>query len=502
MTAQKRKGRVAVIGAGPGGLASAMLLAYRGFKVDVYEKQPYIGGRTSRHKVGDFQFDLGPTFFSMPHILEEIFEAAGKNLHDYVELKKLDPMYELDFDGLKISAVSDKERMKEQIDTLFPGSGKEYVRFMDDTRRKMNRLLPMLQNKHASLFDYMRLRSLKALPELEVGRSLYDVLGRYFEDERLRLSFTFQSKYLGMSPWECPGAFSILSFMEHEWGVYHPVGGLNRLTRAMADAVNELGGKIHTGNGAKRLILDGRKVTGLELDSGEQVSTDEVVMNADFAQAMTTLIDESAVKKYSRKKLEKKNYSCSTFMIYAGINKQVDLGHHTIFFSGDYKRNVEEITKTRLLSEDPSIYVHHASATDPTVAPEGKAALYILAPVPNNFSGIDWAREKKAFRDLVWDLVEQKTGEDLREHLEVEDILTPLDWEHEKHVFRGATFNLSHNLGQMMYFRPHNKFESLEGLWLTGGGTHPGSGLPTIFESARITSDGLSEKYGKSGVIS
>ncbi|PYZ98527.1 phytoene desaturase [Alteribacter lacisalsi] len=499
MASQERK-KIAVIGAGPGGLAAAMMLTYKGFSVDVYEKQAYIGGRTSRHTVGDFSFDLGPTFFSMPHILEEIFEASGKNLHDYVNLVKLDPMYELDFDGMKIRATSNREKMKEHIEDLFPGYGSRYEQFMTDTRKKMNRLLPMLQNRHGSLFDYARLRSLKALPELEVGRSLYDVLGRYFDDERLRLSFTFQSKYLGMSPWDCPGAFSILSYMEHEWGVYHPVGGLSRLTEAMGRVVEEHGGTIHTNAGIKSLILDGRKVTGLQLDSGESVTADEVVMNADFAHAMTNLVDEGAVRKYSRKSLEKKNYSCSTFMIYAGINKPVDLGHHTIFFSGDYKRNVEEITKTRLLSEDPSVYVHHASATDSTVAPEGKAALYILAPVPNNFSGIDWDEKKEEFRDLVWDLVEKKTGQKLRDSLEVEDVLTPLDWEHQKHVYKGATFNLAHNLGQMMYFRPHNKFEALEGLWLTGGGTHPGSGLPTIFESARITSSGLMEKYGKAGV--
>ncbi|RNA69036.1 phytoene desaturase family protein [Alteribacter keqinensis] len=495
-----QKQKVAIIGAGPGGLAAAMMLSYRGFSVDVYEKQPYIGGRTSRVTEGDYHFDLGPTFFSMPHILEEVFEASGRNLHDYVELKELETMYELMFDDLTIHATRNREKMKKHIEDLFPGCGGRYEQFMIDTKKKMNKLMPMLQNQHGSLLDYVRLRSLKALPELEAGRSLYDVLGRYFDDERLKLSFTFQSKYLGMSPWECPGAFSILSYMEHEWGVFHPVGGLNRLTQAMAEVVKENGGRIHTGLGVKKLIVDKKQVTGLRLDNGEVIEADDVVMNADFARGMTTLFEERQVKKYSKKVIEKKKYSCSTFMIYAGVKKTVNLGHHTILFSNDYKNNVEEITKTKKLSQDPSIYVQHASQTDPTLAPEGKSALYILAPVPNNFSGIEWEKEKDKFRDLIWNLVEEKTGQKLRDSVEVEKILTPFDWEHDKQVYKGATFNLAHNLGQMMYFRPHNQFEEVDRLWLVGGGTHPGSGLPTIFESARITSNAITKKYHKAGM--
>ncbi|WP_026689377.1 phytoene desaturase family protein [Alteribacter aurantiacus] len=494
--------KIAIIGAGPGGLAAAMMLSYKGFSVDVYEKQPYIGGRTSRVTKGDYQFDLGPTFFSMPHILEEIFEFSGRDLHEYVDLVELDTMYELKFEELSIRATRNREVMKQRIEEHFPGYGERYEQFMVDTKKKMNKLMPMLQNKHGSLLDYVRLRSLKALPELEAGRSLYEVLGRYFDDERLKLSFTFQSKYLGMSPWECPGAFSILSYMEHEWGVFHPVGGLNKLTEAMATVVKEHGGRIHTGNGVRKFILDKKKLTGLELEDGQIVQADDVVMNADFARGMTTFLDEGQLKRYSKEALEKKKYSCSTFMIYAGVSKKVDLNHHTILFSEDYKQNVEEITRTGKLSADPSVYVHNASVTDPTLAPDGKSALYILAPVPNNFSGIDWNKEKERFKDLVWDLVEKKTGQSLRDDVEVEEVLTPYDWEHDKQVYKGATFNLAHNLGQMMYFRPHNQFEEIDRLWLVGGGTHPGSGLPTIFESARITSNEIINKYERVGVQS
>ncbi|MBU9714742.1 phytoene desaturase family protein [Evansella tamaricis] len=493
------KDKVVIIGSGPGGLAAAMLLSAKGFNVRVLEKQSYIGGRTSSFSSGEYTFDLGPTFFSMPYILEEIFEESDRKLANYMTLKKLDPMYTLSFDEFSLQATSDQRKMREHIENHFPGYGQKYDLFMKETRAKMNMLLPILQSKYDSLFDYLRRKSIKALPSLEFGKSLYDVLSRYFDDDRLKLSFTFQSKYLGMSPWECPGAFSILSFMEHEYGVYHPIGGVNQITKALAKVVEEHGGQIHKNNGVRKLVLNGNKVIGVELEDGEIIEADHVVMNADFAYGMTTLLDDTKRKKYKNAELIKKDYSCSTFMIYAGVKKTVNLDHHTIYFSKDYKKNVEQITKTFELSEDPSIYIQNGSVTDPTLAPVGKSALYILAPVPNNLSGVDWEREKSSFRDLIWDQLERRSGISLRSHLEEETILTPLDWERQKFVFQGATFNLSHRLGQMMYFRPHNRMKDIAGLWLVGGGTHPGSGLPTIFESARITTNLLVSSYSRMG---
>ncbi|SER45367.1 phytoene desaturase [Salisediminibacterium halotolerans] len=494
-----KNGRIAIIGAGPGGLAAAMILAARGMDVTIYEKQPYVGGRTSSFTDKGFTFDLGPTFFSMPYILEEIFDSAGRNLHDYVTLHEIAPMYTLKFDDMTIQASREPEKMKAEIARLFPGDEHNYDRFMSDTRRKMGALTPILQTPFPSLLDYMRPRTLRALPELELGKTLYDVLSNYFDDDRLKLSFTFQSKYLGMSPWECPGAFSILSFMEHEWGIYHPAGGLNQLTKAMAAVVEEYGGTIHLNTGVKQFVLDEkRRVKGIELDSGETVDTEHVIMNADFADGISKMIPDAARKKYRDADLAKKKYSCSTFMIYAGLSERIPLDHHTILFAEDYKKNVEEISDHLILSDDPSIYVQHASATDESVAPAGKSALYILAPVPNNFSGIDWEGEKETFRQLIWKQVAAKAGIDkIEELIETETVLTPADWQQQKHVFQGATFNLAHNLRQMMYFRPHNQYEDVDGLWLVGGGTHPGSGLPTIFESGRITANLLTDSYKK-----
>jgi phytoene desaturase len=486
---------VIVIGAGPGGLAAAMLLASNGYKVDVYEKQKYVGGRNSAIELDGYTFDMGPTFLSMPHIVEELFAAAGRSAHDYMDLKQLEMMYELVFDDKTIQMSSNPERMKAEMERAFPGSGEGYERFMKDTARKMEALMPVLQSRMDKFSHYLRWSVLKALPSLSLGRNLYDVLGDYFSEEKLKLAFTFQSKYLGMSPWECPGAFSILSYMEHAYGVYHPIGGVNQLPKAMAAVVKEHGGKIHLGTGVKKLWVEKGAVKGIVLEDGQAVSADDVVINGDFGHVMANLVDAGVLKKYKKEKLEKMKYSCSTFMIYLGVNKQYDLPHHTILFADDYKKNVEEITKTLTLSEDPSIYIQNAGVTDSTLAPEGKSTLYILAPVPNNFSGIEWETHEKEFRDLVLKTVKEKTGLlDLEEHIEVEKIISPKQWEEDSYVYKGATFNLGHQLSQMMVLRPHNRFEELDHCWLVGGGTHPGSGLPTILESARITAKAMFER--------
>lgn len=489
--------KIIVIGAGPGGLAASMLLASQGYQVEVYEKHERIGGRNGAIREGGFTFDIGPTFLSMPHIAEELFEAAGRQLNDYINLVELPTMYELIFPDKQVSMYRDRDKMLAEIEKHFPGNGEGYLRFMRETKKKMDKLTPILQNKMDRYTDYLNWRVLSALPQLSLGKTLHDVLSEFFTEEQLRLAFTFQSKYLGMSPWECPGAFSILSYMEHEYGVYHPIGGLNQLPEAMAKVTQEYGGKIHLGQEVKKLWIEGKKVLGVILSSGEKIAADEVVINGDFAHVMTHLVDDHQLKKYSKEKLAKKKYSCSTFMMYVGVDKQYSSAHHTICFADDYRKNVEEITQQFVLSEDPSIYIQNAVVTDPTLAPEGHSTLYILAPVPNNMSELDWEEQQETFKELVYDTLEKKTAfKDIKNHIVFEKVISPINWEVDLNVYKGATFNLGHQLTQMMVLRPHNQFEELENTWLVGGGTHPGSGLPTILESARITTRLMVEADG------
>ncbi|MCI3922524.1 phytoene desaturase family protein [Paenibacillus sp. TRM 82003] len=494
--------RVVVIGSGPGGMAAAMQLAAAGFRVDVFEKQPYIGGRTSLLQLGDYRFDRGPTFLNMPHILSDSFAAAGRRMEDVLPIAELvDPMYRLQFGDVALDATTRRDAMRERVERLFPGNGAGYDRFMVEERKKFEALAPLLRQKHDALTDYFRPTFLKALPRMNVTASLYDRLASYYTDERLRLAFTFQAKYLGMSPWECPGAFTILSYMEHAYGVHHPIGGLNRIPEAMRAVLETHGGAVHTGTGVKQVIVRDGRAVGVELDTGDRIAADEVVVNADFGFAASRLFAPGTLRKYAPERLRRKTFSCSTFMLYLGVNRTFEtLPHHTVLFSDDYKKNVEEITRSMTLSGDPSVYIHNPSVTDDTLAPAGKSALYVLAPVPNNRSGIDWEREKGAFRELVLRQIRRAGFVGLEERIEVEACITPADWEDGMYVYEGATFNMGHRLSQMMYFRPHNRFEEVDGCWLVGGGTHPGSGLPTILESARITSRGVLAKYGAAGV--
>ena len=358
--------RVAIIGAGPGGLASAMLLAREGVPVTVFEREPAVGGRTRTIRApGGYAFDIGPTFFLYPRILKDIFEACGERLEDHVDLKRLDPQYHLVFEGGgAIRATSDLPRLEQEIARIAPADARNVRRFFDDNRAKLEAFRPVLEQAFSSPADLVSPAMLAALPKLRPFSSVDSDLRRYFSDPRVRLAFSFQTKYLG-----------------------------------------------------------------IEGDVG-------------------------------------------------------DLAHHTIFLARDYERNIQEITGG-ILSEEPSIYVQHAGATDPTLAPEGHTSLYVLVPVPNLRSGIDWAREAPRYRKLALDRLKLLGIADIESRIRFERVVTPRGWQDEFSVFEGATFNLAHNLTQMLYFRPHNRFG--RNVYLVGGGTHPGSGLPVIFEGARIT---------------
>ncbi|WP_028856063.1 phytoene desaturase family protein [Psychrilyobacter atlanticus] len=490
---------ILIIGAGPGGLSAGMLLASMGYKVSIFEKQAYIGGRNSSINLGDYTFDMGPTFFIMKSILEEIFEKTGRKLEGYVKLTEINPMYRLTFgDGKSFNPWSSnrKEKMIEEIEKKFPGESSGYLSYLKREKIKCKKLIPCLQVPYSSWKDFLKLRFLKALPYLDAHMSLYSALERYFKDDMLKLAFTFQAKYIGMSPWEAPGTFSIISYLEHSDGIYHVEGGLNKLSQAMAEVIKEQGGDIKLSSPVEEIIFEGKRAVGIKLDDGKIVKGDHIIMNADFAKGMSKLFPKNLRKKYSDSNLYKKKYSCSTFMLYLGVDKIYNhIPHHNIVFAEDYKSNIDDITKNKVLSDDFSLYVQNASVSDSTLAPEEKSTLYILVPVPNNKSEIDWEKEKKIFRDKVIKALETKGGfKDLSRHIEAEKIITPKDWEEEKDVFLGATFNLGHQVSQMLIFRPHNKLEGYKNLYLVGGGTHPGSGLPTIYESGKITADLINQE--------
>ncbi|MGM0381551.1 MAG: phytoene desaturase family protein [bacterium] len=489
--------KVIIVGAGPGGLTAGMILAHRGADVEFYEKESKPGGRNRGLELGEFKFDTGPTFLMLKYILDKMFEETGRDSTDYLEFKKLDPLYRLQFPNKRLIPTTDREKMRARIEETFPGNGAGFDKFMEKEKARFRRLMPCLQKEYSSLKAFLDPIFLKAAPYLSLGRSLFSNLGRYFDDEALKLAFTFQSKYLGMSPWECPALFTMLSYMEYEFGIYHVIGGLNQISEAMADIVEEEGGTVNYNSEVQEVICEGKNVEGVRLADGEEVFADEVIVNADFGYTIDNLLPAAQLKKWTPDKLKKKKFSCGTFMLYLGLDRKFeDLQHHNIIFADDYKNNVEEMFTHHRMTDDFSFYIQNASKTDPTLAPAGKSTFYVLVPVPNNTSGLDWEEKRESFRNKVIEKINEKTEiEDLERHIEVEKSITPDEWEGDYNVYIGAEFNLAHNFLQMLYFRPHNKFEDLNNLYLTGGGTHPGSGLPTIYESGRISANLISEKH-------
>lgn len=497
MNTKQNSTRISIIGAGPGGLAAAMLLAKRGFKVDVYEKANQVGGRNAEIRLGEYTFDTGPTFFILPGILEEIFAEVGKDLNDYVKVIRLDPMYRLLFNDAQLDVSTDPVKMKAEIERVFPGSGEAYERFMSLEKKRFNHIFPLLQKKYTKWTDLLDWRILKAVPYAAFGKTLIDVLSSYFSDERLQLSFSFQSKYLGMSPWKCPGLFAILPYIEHRYGVYHVEGGLTKLSQAMAKAAEELGVVFHLNSPVEQVLVENGVAKGVRVH-GEEYFADRVIVNADFSYATQQLFPTGTIKKWKPAKLEQSSYSCSTFMLYLGVNRQYDLPHNTIIFSKDYKTYVDRLANAGKLTDDLSIYVCNNVQTDITMAPAGQSALYVLVPVPNNRSGIDWSTEAPRLREVVLDILEQRAGlTDLRQAIVAEKVTTPDNWEKDYNVYLGAVFNLGHQFNQMLYWRPRNQFEEVKQCYLVGGGTHPGSGLPTIYESGRMTAHLIAAEYGE-----
>ena len=489
--------QITIVGAGPGGLAAAMLLAQTGARVTVIERKSGVGGRCSAIEREGFRFDVGPTFFLYPRVLEEIFRTVGRDLWSEVPMTRLDPQYRLMFGGGgKLDATPDLDGMEREIATLSPADAPSFRRFMNENRRKLEKFRPILENPFSSMLDLARPEVLAAAPWVKPWLSVGGDLQRLFKDPRLVTAFSFQSKYLGMSPFQCPSLFTILAFLEYEYGVFHPEGGCSAVSDQMARIAREMGVEIRLGESVESLDLRGRKVVGVETDEG-YYPTDALVINGDFAKTVPKLVPNELRRSWNDRRIQRAKYSCSTFMMYLGIDGiYEDLPHHTIYIAEDYRRNLRDIEREHQLSLDPSVYVQNAGVTDRTLAPRGSSTLYVLSPVTHQHDNVDWTAEREPFRRRVLSQLKNMGLEDVEQRIQYEHILTPDDWSQSYDVYRGATFNLAHNLGQMLHRRPQNRFRDLEGVYLVGGGTHPGSGLPVIYESARISSRLLCQDLG------
>ncbi|MBK70381.1 MAG: phytoene desaturase [Euryarchaeota archaeon] len=478
---------VIVVGAGPGGLACSMLLAKAGVKVTILEKSDDVGGRTRVFEKDGYKYDNGPTFFHYPEIAEEIFEALGLDAHEELGLIPLHPNYRLVFGaGGSLNATTDLEDMVSQIEELCgERNANGFRRYIEDNRKKLRLSKNCLNTPWSGPKDLLSRRALRVSRVLKPWRSVSSDLAKLFPDERMQLAMSFQTKYLGMSPFQAPSLFTILAYLEYEHGVFHSEGGLGTITQKMGKIARDLGVEIRLNEPVREFVFEGKRVVGAR--TGEKTySADRFVMNVDFATGMKGLIPDELRKRWSNKKLDEKSYSCSTYMLYLGIDRLYDTPHHQIYAAKDYQKNLKEVTENNVTWDDPSIYVQNACVTDTTMAPEGHSTIYVLVPVSNSHEGINWDEIKHDYMDVILRQMKHLGFSGIKEHIVSQTIVTPDDWA-SRDIYKGAVFNLAHGLDQMLWRRPQNKFEELDRLYLVGGGTHPGSGLPTILESGRIS---------------
>ena len=416
---------VVVVGAGPGGLACSMLLAKAGINVTILEKSDDVGGRTRVFEKDGFKYDNGPTFFHYPEIAEEIFEALGLDAREELGLIELNPNYRLVFGaGGSINASTDLEDMVSQIGELCgEDNANGFRRYIEDNRTKLKLSKNCLNTPWSGPTDLLSRRALRVAKVLRPWRSVSSDLSKMFTDERMQLAMSFQTKYLGMSPFQAPSLFTILAYLEYEHGVFHVEGGLGTITQKMANIARELGVKIMLNETVNEFVFEGKKVIGARTDNGTYTA-DKFVMNVDFATGMKGLIPDKLRKKWSNKKLDQKSYSCSTYMLYLGIDKLYDTPHHQIYAAKDYQKNLREVTENRVTWDDPSIYVQNACVTDSTMAPEGHSTIYVLVPASSSHEGINWDDIKDDYMDVILKQMENLGFEGIKDHIVSQTIVT------------------------------------------------------------------------------
>ena len=476
--------KLAIIGAGPGGLAAGMILSHLGHEVTLYEKDSRVGGRSQALLLGDYRFDVGPTFLMYVALLEEVFQSSGYDLHQEMNLLPIDPLYRLVFPNVTWEPGMDEGKNVMMYESYRKGLGASYLRWKREQKDKLAVITPLLKRPFKTIFDYIKMDTLRALPKLHPFQSVYTSLKHINDTPEFIHSLSFQAKYLGMASFSAPSAFTFLPYLEHAFGLYHVEGGLNKINEKMAELLKKNGGTLLLNTPVEKILVQDKKAYGVQV-KGEEILYDDVILNADFSYAMNHLIDAKYLKKYHPKALEKKDYSVSTMNLYLGLDKVFDFAHHQIVFSKDYDTYLTKLLHGEF-TDDLSYYIHNPVILDPTMAPKGHSALYILAPIPNLRSEKDWETYQLAMEKTIYQSIKERLGIDLEPHIREKKIITPKDWEQDHHVYLGAVFNLSHKLSQMMHLRPHNQFEEIKNLYLVGGGTHPGSGLPTIYQSALL----------------
>jgi phytoene desaturase len=476
-----------VIGSGLGGLAAAVRLGARGYRVTVFEKLDGPGGRAYVFRQDGFTFDAGPTIITAPFLLDELWALAGRKLSDDVTLKALDPFYVIRFDdGDTWTCCDDPERMRAEVRRISPSDLRGYEAFMKESEAIYNVGFEQLGHvPFSSIADMAKI--VPNLVTLGAWRSVHSHVSKHIRHDKLRMALSFHPLFIGGNPFRSTAIYSLIAFLERKFGVHCAIGGTGAIVNGLVKLIHHQGGDVRYNSGVSQIITRGGAAAGVMLEDGTTHESDIVVSNADSAQTYLTLLNGSARKRWTDSKLKRARYSMSLFVWYFGTRRQFpNVQHHTIIMGPRYKGLIEDIFERKVLPDDCSLYLHRPTASDPSLAPAGCDSFYVLSPVPNQDSGIDWKKHASDYRKLIARRLHDTELPGFESDIISERIMTPLDFQNRLSSFKGAAFGLEPVLTQSAWFRPHNESEEVKNLFLVGAGTHPGAGVPGVISSARV----------------
>jgi phytoene desaturase len=486
-TSPRPQAHAVVIGSGFGGLAAAVRLGARGYRVTVLDKLDAPGGRAYVHKQDGFTFDAGPTVITAPFLFEELWALCGKRMADVIDMRPVTPFYRIRFpDGAQFDYTGDAAAMRAEVARFEPTDVAGYERFVARSEEIFRVGFEELGDVPFSSWTDMA----KIIPKMiKLGsyRTVYGMVQAHVKNDRLRQVLSFHPLLVGGNPFSTTSIYALIAFLERNWGVHFPIGGTGALVDGLVALIEGQGGTVRCGAEVKQIVVEGQRARGVLLASGERIAADVVVSNADSAWTYRHLIAPEHRKSWTDARVERQRYSMSLFVWYFGTKRRYpDVAHHTILLGPRYKELLEDIFDHKVLADDFSLYLHRPTATDPSLAPDGCDGFYVLSPVPNLLGKTDWSTRAASYKKAIQELLERTVLPELGASIVSERLLTPQDFQDRLLSFRGAAFGMEPVLTQSAYFRPHNQSEDIERLYLVGAGTHPGAGLPGVLSSARV----------------
>lgn len=484
--------KVLIIGSGMGGLATALRLAYQGFKVTILEKQARPGGRSNIIEEQGYRVDTGPTILVMKDTFEDTYQAIGQDFNQRLNLIQLDPNYRIYYhDGSYLDLYANMAKLAREVERIQPGSAEKLFHFIGDSAMKYALGMDFVDRNFDRITDLANPVALSRLLRTQAHKNLFKQVSSYFNNHKLTKAFSFHSMFLGLSPFEALAMYSLITYADLALGMWFPMGGIYSIIEDMVKLAGELDVRIVTNAPVDEILIQNGRATGVRLESGQEFKSDLVISNADLPYTYRRLINSSHRRVYTDKRLDKMAYACSGFILFLGIDKQFEnVRHQALYFSKDYRANLDAIFKSKTLPEYPSFHMNIPTVTDPSLAPPGHTLIYVLAPMPNLQGKIDWDQAAPVIREKILDQLEHILDPEIREHIVWEREYRPTDWNRDINAEYGTAFgSLAHEFFQSSYFRPHNKARDIQGLYFVGQGTYPGIGMPMVQLSAKLVTE-------------